>query len=148
MTEIDICNLALVKVGANPIGSFADGTRQARDCSLWYPAARDALLRSHPWSWARNQLVLPIGSFVPLNLAFKPNPWFQSEIIFTGSYPLPADCIRVYRAAPYNYNFRIVGRNLFTDELAGVDGLRRRSPAWAFRRSTLQRRRTRSASNM
>ena len=115
MTDLDICNLALAKLNVNPIASFADGTRQARLCSLWYPAARDSMLRSHPWNWARTMQVLALSSFVPVNLAFKPDPWFQSEVIYTGSYPLPADCIRVYRAAPYNYHFRIVGRSLYTD---------------------------------
>lgn len=114
-SDIDICNLALAALGVNPITSFADGTRQAQSCRMWYPRARDALLRSHPWNFARKQQPLPISAIVPLQLAFAPDPWYQTEIIWDLAYQLPTDCIRVYRAAPYQYHYRIIGTTLYTD---------------------------------
>ncbi len=115
MTDLDIANLALSKLGVNPITSFADGTKASNLAARWYPAARDSMLRAHPWNWARVWTTLAQDAAVPIAMAIKPSPEFQSEIIFTAMYPLPADCIRVYRAAPYNYNFRIVGKKLYTD---------------------------------
>jgi len=114
-SEIDIVNLALTKLGVNPIASYADGSRQAGVAKLWYPRSRNALLRSHPWNWARTFLPLPLSTQTPTQFAFSPDPWYQSEIIFSAAYQIPPDCIRVYRAAPYQYHFRIVGTLLLTD---------------------------------
>lgn len=112
---VDICNAALTKLGVSLIVSLSDTSTQGLACNAIYPIARDALLRSHPWNFARVWVNLALLSTTPLQLSIKPDPHYQSEILYTGAYQLPSDCVRVFRAAPFNYNFRIVGSQLYTD---------------------------------
>src|SRR4030065_1230484 len=51
-SETGICNRALQIVGATRIGSLADTSKSARECTVAYEISRDALLRSHPWGFA------------------------------------------------------------------------------------------------
>lgn len=116
LAATDICNAALIKLGASPItGLGTDTTTSGQVCNAIYNIARDALLRSHPWNFARVWVDLALLSTVPLALSFAPNPDYQTDIIYTGAYQLPSDCVRVYRAAPYTSKFRIVGNQLYTD---------------------------------
>jgi hypothetical protein len=52
LSSIELCSSALVKLGANGISSFEDGTAEARVAASLYPMIRDALLCAHPWSFA------------------------------------------------------------------------------------------------
>ena len=58
LSSIELCSSALVKLGAEGISSFDDGSAEARVASRLYPLARDALLSTHPWSFATRQTVL------------------------------------------------------------------------------------------
>ena len=58
LTAIGLCNRALVKLGAAPIGGFDDGTAEAEAAGALYEATRDALLSAHPWSFATAQATL------------------------------------------------------------------------------------------
>lgn len=49
---VDICNVGLVRLGAQPIGSFEDDSDIAALCSVLYPNIRDKVLSSHPWNFA------------------------------------------------------------------------------------------------
>jgi len=52
-SETDICNMALMKVGAKPpINSLTEDSDNARFCNQFYAPVRDAILRSHPWNCA------------------------------------------------------------------------------------------------
>lgn len=116
VSDTDICNAALAILGAEPItGIQADTSQQALACQRVYRIARDACLRSHPWNFARVWTPLALLQAVPPQLLIKPDPHFQGEIIYTGAYQIPPDCIRVFRASPFNYNFRIVGKSLYSD---------------------------------
>lgn len=115
LSDTDICNAALVEIGAKTITALSDTSTEGQACAAKYFIARDAALRSHPWNFARKWQALNQLATAPLALLIKPDPHFQSSIIFTGAYQLPPDCIRVFRAAPFNYNFRIVGTQLYTD---------------------------------
>lgn len=52
LSSIELCSSALVKLGADGISSFEDGTAEARIAASLYPLIRDALLCAHPWSFA------------------------------------------------------------------------------------------------
>ncbi len=58
-SDIALCSRALIKIGANSLSSFDDGTVEAEIAANLYPAARDALLSAHPWSFATAQIMLP-----------------------------------------------------------------------------------------
>ena len=53
MTRTDIANLALSKLGAEPITDLAtDATKEAVHCRIWYDQVLREVLRSHFWSFA------------------------------------------------------------------------------------------------
>lgn len=79
-----IQNSALIKLGAEPINSEDDESKRARLVKEQYPKVRDALLRSHPWKFARTRATL-----TPID----PKPDGYSD--FRSVYQLPADCLRV-----------------------------------------------------
>lgn len=51
-SEVSICNSALIKLGAEPITSLLDTSKQAVLCNAVYEQLRDALLGMHLWNFA------------------------------------------------------------------------------------------------
>lgn len=81
-SEVEICNSALIKLGAERINSLDDDTKEARLCKLQYPLLRDEVIRSHPWNFALSRV----------DLAKTANtPAFQ----FTNEFAIPQDVLRV-----------------------------------------------------
>jgi hypothetical protein len=81
-TPIELCSLALVKIGANAISSFEEGTLEAHVSGLLYPLVRDTLLSAHPWNFATTQLYCAKLTETPL-------------ADYTSSFELPSDCLRI-----------------------------------------------------
>jgi hypothetical protein len=53
MTRTDIANLALSKLGAEPITNLdADATKEGIHARLWYDQTLREVLRSHFWNFA------------------------------------------------------------------------------------------------
>jgi len=100
---VQICNNALIKLGADTITSLSDDTKPARLCNKMYEIVRDDLLRGHPWNFAITRVMLAQLSTVP---AFK----------YSFEYQLPSDCLRVLRIKDTRAEYRIEGRKLLTDE--------------------------------
>ena len=82
MTETEICNAALGRLGEARILSLTDTGATARACALHFKMTRDAVLRSHRWNFASKRAALAEISTVPL---FGWDHAFQ----------LPSDCLRV-----------------------------------------------------
>ncbi|MBO7332671.1 MAG: hypothetical protein J6U64_03280 [Alphaproteobacteria bacterium] len=82
---ISTCARALIKVGAKAITSFSDGTAEAEVAFHLYDSSRDALLSSHPWSFATTQKKLS-------RLVKKPYADFEY------AYQLPRDFLRAISA--------------------------------------------------
>ena len=87
LSALALCSRALLKIGAQPIASFDEGTAEAEVAANLYPAARDALLSLHPWSFATAQATLP-------RLAAKP------VADFAHAFQLPAGFLRVSAGTP------------------------------------------------
>jgi hypothetical protein len=81
VSNVAICNSALVKIGAKRITALTDNTPEARLCSEQYAKVRDDLLRSHPWNFAIKRV----------QLATATTPAFY----YTHAFTIPADCLRV-----------------------------------------------------
>jgi hypothetical protein len=81
-SEVDICNLALQRLGAKAITALNDDSVRARECNRVYAHARDTELRAHPWSFARKRAALAASTTAP---AFG----------YTNAFPLPADFLRL-----------------------------------------------------
>jgi len=102
VTEIDICNLALRKVGAQTVMSFDEQSENARLCKIFYPRVRDIVLRMYPWNCATKRAALTALATAP---AFG----------YACQYQLPVDCLFVQRMDDQDIEFKIEGRLLLTD---------------------------------
>ena len=99
-TKVNICNEALNMIGAKSIQSFDENTENARRCASIYDSSRKALLRMHPWSFAKKRVQLsPITTY----------PTFDYRYAF----PLPHDFIRVISTGVEE--FEIEGRHILAN---------------------------------
>ena len=60
-SEVDICNLALARLGDNATVASIDppeGSAQAEHCARFYTFARDSLLEMHAWKFATRRVQL------------------------------------------------------------------------------------------
>ncbi len=89
LSAIALCSRALIKLGADGIASFEDGTAEAEVAASLYAPARDSLLSSHPWSFATGQVTLPKLAAAPLadfDLAFQlPDDFLRALSAGTGA---------------------------------------------------------------
>lgn len=81
-TEIEICNSAIAKVRGKRILTLSDDTTEARLLTDMYPRVRDALLRSHPWNFAKARQALA---------ASVDEPVYEYDY----KYQLPISCLRL-----------------------------------------------------
>lgn len=49
VTDIDLCNRALLSLGAKTIGAFTDKGDRAKICAAVYPGLKDDILSRHDW---------------------------------------------------------------------------------------------------
>jgi len=76
---VTICNLALSRINARRIQALDDNMKEARECTLHYEIARDAVLADHDWTFARKRVTLAL-------LTTTYSGW-------TYAYAYPSDCI-------------------------------------------------------
>ena len=81
-SEVQICNVALRKLGARRITALTDDTEEAKSCTDVFDRLRDKLLRIHPWNFATKRAALAVSTTSPA--------WG-----YDNAYPLPADCLRI-----------------------------------------------------
>lgn len=58
ITKLDICSMALLKLGESPIQSFSDDTATAQLSRTLYDTISDTLIASYPWRFATCTLEL------------------------------------------------------------------------------------------
>jgi len=58
LTKIDICSMALLKIGERPIQSFNEDTSTAQIARTLFDPTTDALLARHPWGFASAEFEL------------------------------------------------------------------------------------------
>jgi hypothetical protein len=106
LSSIELCSSALIKLGADGISSFEDGSAEARVAAHLYPITRDALLCAHPWSFATAHAKLA-------RLALEPTTDFAF------AYQLPTDFLKALSAGDEvrgrGSSYRIVNRQLHSD---------------------------------
>lgn len=113
---IDIANRALGDVGADPIDSFDDDSKQARLCKKLFPQLRDAMLRSHPWNFGKVRASLPALAAAPAwgyRRAFQlPSDYLRLLHVRddVGAWWTPFEC--------HGLNFEVEGTTIVTDALA------------------------------
>jgi hypothetical protein len=81
-SPVEICNSALIKVGASRITSLSDGTKSALICNEQYPKLRREVLRQHPWNFAIRRKALAASVVEP-------------EFDFSQAFVIPSDVLRI-----------------------------------------------------
>lgn len=105
--DVDICNLAMQKLGAKRIAVLTEDSRNARSCNTSYNFVRDAVVRSHPWSFALKRSQLAPSATTP---AFD----------FGYQFPLPADCLRHLKPNDNDLDWVIEGGSILTNDVAST----------------------------
>lgn len=114
-SDLDICNMALIKLGQTPINNFNDSTDEGRATAAMYYHNRDMLLRKIPWSFAKKWCTLASLKQAPLALdLISPADRGTGQVIFTYAFQLPNDCLRVHRFSPKNLPWRVIGQQIYT----------------------------------
>ena len=62
-SDVDICNLALHKIGHDSIDALTDENDAARHCNALYAVERDMMLAAHPWSFALRRIEYDIEDY-------------------------------------------------------------------------------------
>lgn len=101
-SDVEICNLALQKVGASLIIDLTEGSQSADACNAAYAHVRDSELRAHPWNFAIKRAALAADVSAPL-------------FGYAKQYTLPTDCLRVLPPVDYDVDWKIEGRKIITD---------------------------------
>lgn len=78
-SNIEICNIALSRVGAALIQSLSDKSKSANACNTFLSLARDTTLRYHDWAFARKRV----------NLAQLDEEYSGFDFV----YQYPSDCL-------------------------------------------------------
>ena len=108
-SNIQICNVALNRLGADIIRSFTEDNKAARACSIAYEDCRDELLAQANWTFARRTVKLA-------QVADVEHPHYNYV------YQLPDDCITPYyiayghiRYGRISNNWEVEGDKLLTN---------------------------------
>jgi len=106
LNDVALCSRALIRLGAAPITSFADGTAESEIAGALFGPARDALLSSYPWTFATGQVAL--------------TPLVDAPVAdYQKAFQLPNDYLRVISAGTAGrgrgLNFRIARGALHTN---------------------------------
>lgn len=113
-TQVNIVNMALVKLGQEPIVTLDDNNISARTAKLLWNNTRDLELSKQVWTFALKGIKLPKLDMQPVN--------------YQNAYPLPADCLTLVQVgdeyfAPNLLNYvsddmslyRVEGNLILTD---------------------------------
>ena len=102
---VDICNNALIDLGASAISSLTEDSKAARLCNQRFDSIRDTVFRFHPWNCLVNRASLAADTATP---AFE----------YSYQYTLPTDpyCLRVLGLETADFLFKVEGRKILTNE--------------------------------
>ncbi|MCP4985426.1 MAG: hypothetical protein GY928_04935 [Colwellia sp.] len=112
-SKVDICNLAMDHFGGGIIVSIdSPSTEQEIKSARWYDVTRRALLRSHPWAFARARAVLSLNSIAPVH------GWADA-------YNIPTDLVRLNfigddSVIDFKSSYALEGRQILMDNSGGA----------------------------
>jgi hypothetical protein len=100
VSEVDICNLALGMLGAEPIAALEDDN----NCANQYPICRDACLEDVDWTFATSRFTLSSPSTTAPNFGFS------------NAFLIPSNVLRVIEVNGNEYPWQKEGDYIVTDE--------------------------------
>lgn len=109
LSELQLINAALAKLGAAPITSLSDGSATAEMTNALYPLVRDAFLAAYPWGFLVTQVVLNTPVTPPI-------------ADYDYAFNLPGDHLRTLSVGAMNVGagvaYRIQNNRIETNESA------------------------------
>jgi hypothetical protein len=104
-SKFKIINLALRRLGQDPIAAIGEDTENYRKVNDIYVPDLKSLLRSHPWSFAKEEVALTALSTTPV------------IDDFTYMFQLPHDFLRLNRTSVEDsqYSHKIKGKRLYSN---------------------------------
>lgn len=90
LTKIDLCSMALLKLGETPIQSLTDDSASAKLSRTLFDPVMDTLIASHPWRFAMSDLKLTKNT--------------------DGNFLIPTDVLRILQTPG-----RVVGDYIMSD---------------------------------
>ena len=57
-SQVDICNLALRRLGATTIASISEATKNAEHCTVFWSYVLDEVMEDHQWSFTKKVVTL------------------------------------------------------------------------------------------
>ena len=106
-TFVSISNRALTLLGAQPITSLSDDTKEARSCNRMHEQSRDQVLRGHPWNFATKRVALAANTIAPV--------WY-----YTNAFDWPSDCLRILQVDTVE-EWVVEGRSIVSDAAAPLN---------------------------
>lgn len=107
LSQLDLINAALIKLGAFKITALNDGSTECDIAATLYPPVRDALLSFYPWGFAVRQVSLMVPTTPPI-------------ADYTYAYALPNDHIRTLSVGTVTSgagaHYRLFNNRIETDE--------------------------------
>ena len=123
LTDVEICSIALVKIGANAISSFDDETVEADVGRHLYEVTLRALIAAHPWHFSLFETAL--------QQVDEPSQAGYSHV-----FALPTDVLRVISAGASSrsrgLDFRVAGDRLYANSTEVVLNHQRRPATEIF----------------
>lgn len=103
MTELELCNAAILRLGSTPIDSLDDNNKRAKLCKIEYPRVKADILANHPWRFALKREILSDDN--------GPDEFG----VWGNSFDLPSDYYRVYRVDMIQPEYTIEGNILYAN---------------------------------
>lgn len=100
-SNVEICNLALQKLGAKAIVSLTEDSKNARECNRAFDVVRRREIRKRRWNFAMSRVTLAPDSA---------SPEFDYDYQFT----LPANCLKVIKGIN-DTDWIVEGRKILTN---------------------------------
>lgn len=104
-SDIDLCSMGLIKIGASPIASFDDDTAEAEIAKALYTSILEGLLVAHPWAFS-------------LETAELEPSQNEAHSGYANIFDMPVDVLRTVSAkGPGRRNcvYRVFGQQILSD---------------------------------
>lgn len=105
VTEVSICNEALIALGEKTIASLTEESKAARLCNIKYERVRDDVLIDHIWGFAQQRAVLEVSDETP--------EWTEDSM--TVMYDRPTDCLKINFVSIESAIVKIEGDKILSD---------------------------------
>lgn len=119
LSQVDVCNLALSRMGGHSISqitSLGEASTEARQCAIKFPSVLRSALRSYPWRFATKEIALARLGEGSIESIFKNNILYQT----LQYYQYPEECLQILAINPVygkKGNFHAVSYDYTVEQL-------------------------------